>query len=163
MKWELKIHSLATTLKCPIDKIETRIEKLLEENKDLSRQIKKLQKDLIKDLIKQKKTIKNFDFLALEISTTPKELKTITDELFEKIYSGVIIIAAKVGENKTQIIIKVTEDITKTVKANELIKKLAPIIDGRGGGKPHMAQAGGSSPEKLDEVITKANKIMEDL
>ena len=155
-----KIHYLASTLKCPIDKIENRIEKLLEENKESSHQIKKLQKDLIKDLINQKRTIKGFEFLALELSTTPKELKILTEELFNKISSGVLIIAAKVGEDKTQIIIKVTEDITKTVKANELIKELAPIIDGRGGGKPHMAQAGGSYPEKLGEVITKANQII---
>jgi alanyl-tRNA synthetase len=54
----------------------------------------------------------------------------------------------------------VTDDLTKKVKAGDLIKELASLVGARGGGRPHMAQAGGGDPAKLTELLAKAPEVV---
>jgi len=56
--------------------------------------------------------------------------------------------------------VAVTRDLTGRIKAGDLVRELAPLIGGSGGGKPELAQAGGSSPEMLDEALTKAYTLL---
>jgi len=55
----------------------------------------------------------------------------------------------------------VTDDLIKSLKAGDIVKTIAPIIDGGGGGKPQMAQAGGKNPAKIDDALAKARELIQ--
>ncbi|MCK5472515.1 MAG: hypothetical protein KAI59_00665, partial [Planctomycetes bacterium] len=66
-------------------------------------------------------------------------------------------------DEKVTLISAVTDDLIKTgLKAGDIIKQIAPIVDGRGGGRPQMAQAGGKEPEKIDDALIEAAKIIKE-
>jgi alanyl-tRNA synthetase len=74
----------------------------------------------------------------------------------------VIVVAAKT-DDKCHFIVRVSEDlVNKGIKANELIKEIAPIIEGSGGGKPNSAQAGGKALNKIEEALAKIRSLLRD-
>jgi alanyl-tRNA synthetase len=79
-------------------------------------------------------------------------LRALADSLKARIESGVVVIASG-GDSKVQMIVAVTPDLTPRVKAGALVKALAPIVGGGGGGRPDFAEAGGKHPEKIDEML----------
>ncbi|MDB4838087.1 DHHA1 domain-containing protein, partial [Marinomonas sp.] len=80
----------------------------------------------------------------------------LLDELKSKLESAVIVLAA-VNDGKVSLIAGVTKELTKKVRAGDLIKEVAPLVDGRGGGRPDMAQAGGSNPAGIPDVLAKVS------
>ena len=88
------------------------------------------------------------------------ELRGLADSLKQKIGSGIVILGTESGE-KVFIVAAVTKDLVERVKANELIREIASIIDGGGGGRPDFAQAGGTKPKKLDQALKKSYSILE--
>jgi alanyl-tRNA synthetase len=72
---------------------------------------------------------------------------------------GVIILGADIG-GKANLLVAVSKLLSTTVKAGDIIKQLAPVEGGSGGGKPELAQAGGSQPEKLGEALAAASSIL---
>ena len=66
--------------------------------------------------------------------------------------SGVVVLGRK-DDGKVSIIVRVSDDLTAKIKAGNVIKEIIPIVGGRGGGKPDMAEGGGSEPDKLGEAI----------
>ncbi len=89
----------------------------------------------------------------------PKELRKVWDELKVRMGSGVVILGSR-GDGKAYLLVGITEDLTDKYNAGEIIKELAPLIDGGGGGRADMAQAGGNKPEKLDEALEKVFEIV---
>jgi len=89
----------------------------------------------------------------------PKGLRELSDTLKDRIGSGIIAIGTE-KDGKATLLVAVTKDLTGRFKAGDLIKGLAPIIGGSGGGKPELAQAGGSMPEKLDEALEKLYELL---
>ena len=88
-----------------------------------------------------------------------KGLRELSDTLKERIGSGIIVLGA--GEaGKASLLVAVTSDLTARWKAGDIIKALAPIVGGKGGGKPELAQAGGNQPEHLDEALEAAYRII---
>jgi alanyl-tRNA synthetase len=93
--------------------------------------------------------IRGAKLLVSELSNTePKMLRTIMDDLKNQLGSAVIVLAT-VAEGKVSLIAGVTKDLTDRVKAGELISALAVQVGGKGGGRPDMAQAGGTNPQAL--------------
>jgi alanyl-tRNA synthetase len=82
-------------------------------------------------------------------------LRGLADSLKAKVQSGVVIIASA-SDGKVQMVVAVTADLTPRVKAGAVVKALAPIIGGGGGGRPDFAEAGGKNPEKIDEMLAAA-------
>jgi alanyl-tRNA synthetase len=72
---------------------------------------------------------------------------------------GVVVLGA-VSEDKVQFVISVTADLTDRVHAGKLVKQLAPIVGGGGGGRPDFAQAGGKQPEKLDDLLAASRQAI---
>jgi alanyl-tRNA synthetase len=93
---------------------------------------------------------------------TGGDLRNLADELRSKIRSGVIVIGS-VTDGKVTLLTAVTRDLVERIPANLLIQKLAPIVGGRGGGKPDLAQAGGKDPDRLDEALGKAPAALEEM
>ena len=86
-------------------------------------------------------------------------LRGLADSLKAQIKSGVVVIASE-SDGKVQIVASVTPDLTGRVKAGDVVKELAPIVGGRGGGRPDFAEAGGKQPEKIDELLSAAEKVV---
>jgi alanyl-tRNA synthetase len=82
----------------------------------------------------------------------PSALRDLADSLKSSLGRGVVILGAAAGD-KVQFVISVTSDLAGRVHAGKLVKQLAPIVGGGGGGRPDFAQAGGRQPEKLDELL----------
>ena len=79
-------------------------------------------------------------------------LRGLADSLKAQIKSGVVVIASE-NDGKVQIVVAVTPDLTARVKAGQIVKEIAPIVGGGGGGRPDFAEAGGKQPEKIDEML----------
>jgi alanyl-tRNA synthetase len=91
--------------------------------------------------------------LAREVPAAPAgELRNIADTLRGRLGSGVVVIGTR-QDGKVTVIAAVTPDLTDRVRAGELVRRLAPIVGGGGGGRPDFAQAGGKEPGKLDELL----------
>ena len=73
----------------------------------------------------------------------------------ERIKSGVVVLASE-HDGKVQVVVAVTADLTARIKAGQLVKAIAPIVGGGGGGRPDFAEAGGRHPEKIDEMFEAA-------
>ncbi len=90
------------------------------------------------------------------------DLRNLADTFRSKIKSGVVVLGSA-ADGKVTLLTAVTKDLLDRVQANTLINKLAPIVGGKGGGKPDLAQAGGKDPDKLDEAIAQAPVALREL
>ncbi|HTK37818.1 MAG TPA: alanine--tRNA ligase [Pyrinomonadaceae bacterium] len=86
--------------------------------------------------------------------------RQLSDTLLARLKSGVVVLGRK-DEDKVSIIVRVSNDLTDKIKAGNVIKEIVPIVGGRGGGKPDMAEGGGSEPEKLSEAIDASYGVIE--
>ena len=86
--------------------------------------------------------------------------RQLSDTLLARLKSGVVIIGRS-DEGKVGIIVRVSDDLTSKVKAGDIIREIAPIVGGRGGGKPDMAEGGGTEPDKLSEAIDASYGVIE--
>jgi len=89
-------------------------------------------------------------------------LRGLADSLKASIGSGVVVIASE-QDGKVQVVVSVTADLTARVKAGAMVKALAPIVGGGGGGRPDFAEAGGKHPEKIDEMLAAAPAALQTL
>src|SRR5207253_5940622 len=87
-------------------------------------------------------------------------MRQLSDTLLARIKSGVVVIGRS-GDGKVSLIVRTSPDLTKRVPAGQVIKELAPIVGGRGGGKADMAEGGGSQPEKLTEALQASYGVIE--
>ena len=87
-------------------------------------------------------------------------LRGLADSLKAQIQSGVVVIGSS-NEGKVQLVVSVTADLVGRVKAGQLVKELAPIVGGGGGGRPDFAEAGGKQPERIDEMLAASAAILE--
>jgi alanyl-tRNA synthetase len=90
------------------------------------------------------------------------DLRNLADTLRSKLKSGVVVLGS-VNDSKVTLLTAVTKDLVDRVSASALIGKLAPIVGGKGGGKPDLAQAGGKDPEKLGEALDRAPGALREL
>jgi alanyl-tRNA synthetase len=89
-------------------------------------------------------------------------MRQLSDNLLAKIKSGVVVLGRS-GEGKVSLIVRTSSDLLQRVPAGQVIRELAPIVGGRGGGKPDMAEGGGSQPEKLSEALEASYGVVERL
>lgn len=87
-------------------------------------------------------------------------MRQLSDTMLARLKSGVVVIGRR-EEGKAGIIVRVSDDLTAKVKAGNVIKEIVPIVGGKGGGRPDMAEGGGSEPEKLSEAIDASYKVIE--
>jgi alanyl-tRNA synthetase len=86
-------------------------------------------------------------------------LRGISDSLRDRLGSGVVVLASE-HDGKVSLVVSVTKDLTGRVQAGRLVKELAPIVGGGGGGRPDFAEAGGKDPSKIDELLAKAPDVL---
>ncbi len=101
--------------------------------------------------------------LAREASDLdPAALRQLSDTLLAQIKTGVVVLGRR-ADGKASLIVRTSTDLARRVPAGQVIKELAPIIGGRGGGKPDMAEGGGPEPQKLSEALEASYQIVERL
>ncbi|KMT65251.1 alanine--tRNA ligase [Catenovulum maritimum] len=154
---EQSIGELAALLKSDSASIADKLRALIDKNKSLEKANQQLQDKLSSqagsDLLSKVVEVNGVKLLAAEISgVEAKALRGTLDQLKQKVGSGVIVLGLK-GEDKVNLIAGVTADLTAKVKAGELVSNLAQQVGGKGGGRPDMAQAGGSQPENLAKAL----------
>ena len=86
-------------------------------------------------------------------------LRGLADSLKATIKSGVVVLASA-GDGKVQIVVSVTADLTGRLKAGQIVKEIAPIVGGAGGGRPDFAEAGGKRPERIDEMLKASEGVV---
>jgi alanyl-tRNA synthetase len=97
--------------------------------------------------------------IARQVADVDSEsLRTLADTLKSRLKSGVVILAAPMPEGKVSLVITVTPDLAKKAHAGQLVKTLAPIVGGGGGGRPDFAQAGGKDATKITDLLDAAQK-----
>ncbi|SHG31268.1 alanyl-tRNA synthetase [Desulfacinum infernum DSM 9756] len=158
------LSAAARRLKSLPEEVPEKVERLLAHNKDLEKQLEALKASLTArksaDLLDQAQEIGGAKVLVSRVEAiSPKALREINDRFKERIPSGVVVLGAA-HDGKVFLLVGVTKDLTPKVHAGDLIKEVAQVVGGSGGGRPDMAQAGGSRPEKLEEALEKAQAIL---
>jgi alanyl-tRNA synthetase len=158
--WQEEIETLETLLKTRKGELVGRVKKLLDEEKNLQRELEKIKSHVAssrsQDLLGEVKNIGGIKALIAQVEAPdPKVLREFADKIRDRIGSGVIVLGAK-NDDKAILLVMVTKDLTARFSAGEIIKPIASLVGGKGGGRPDLAQAGGPVKEKLDEALAKA-------
>ncbi len=161
---EAELKRTAGLFKAGQMEVYDRADKILKEKRELEKEIEALKGKLAAkdsgDLISQAKEINGVKVLSVEVSIADvKTLRDFGDKLRDKLGSGVILLGSKAGE-KVMLLCMVTKDLAGKYHAGNIIKELAPLVGGSGGGRPDMAQAGGTQPENLNKVFPALEKII---
>jgi alanyl-tRNA synthetase len=159
----------AERLKVPLAELPSRVGKLLEERKDAQKQIDDLRARKSggggNDLFATARPIAAFigaqAIAGIVEDADAKAMRTMVDDFRNRMGSGVVCLAAANGD-KALLAIGVTKDLTDRLKAGDLIREVAGVVGGGGGGRPDFAQAGGKDPSKLAEAIAKFNELVGD-
>jgi alanyl-tRNA synthetase len=164
-KTEKLLNETARLLKERPDILPQRVEKILAHQKSLEKELVRLKaeiaSDVVDDVEADVKIINNVKVLAKKIAVDqPAALRDLADRFKDKIQSGIVVLGSAAG-NKAMLIVIVSKDLTHRFHAGEIVKQVAAVVGGSGGGRPDMAQAGGSKPEKLDIALDKAFEIVE--
>jgi alanyl-tRNA synthetase len=161
---EEELKRAAGLFKAASFEVYERAERLLKHTKEMEKEIEALKGKIAAkdsgDLLNQIKEIGGVKVLAVEVSIADaRTLRDFGDKLRDKLESGIILLGSKAGE-KVMLLCMVTKDLAGKYHAGNIIKELAPLVGGSGGGRPDMAQAGGSQPENLGKAIAAIEKLL---
>jgi alanyl-tRNA synthetase len=145
--------------------VEELQEQLQEKQKQFDREMKQLRQKLASggaSRDEEKPVEVNGIRIITRLVENGVDLRSLADALRSKLGSGVIVLGST-NEGKVTLLTAVTKDLVDRVPANVLIGKLAPIVGGKGGGKPDLAQAGGKDADKLDQALRHAKTALEEV
>ena len=162
---EEKVNEAAKILKSTPSNFLEKIEHLLTEIKSLQSENEslksKLAKDALGDVMNQVVNIKDVKLLATKVTGVDmNELRELGDQLKEKIGEGVVVLASDKDGKVNLIAMATDEAMKKGAHAGNLIKGIAALVGGGGGGRPNMAQAGGKTPEGIDNAIKEVVNVL---
>jgi len=158
------LREIALMLRTREEDAVSRIEKLLAEQRELEKKLARAaqgqSRDLVSELGATARPLKSGKAIVARVDgVEAKALRPLSDRLRENLGSGIVVLAAQ-EDGTVSVLVAVTPDQTSVYSANDVIRHLAPLIDGRGGGKPDFAQAGGKNPAGIDALLEKANEIL---
>ncbi|GAB5489808.1 MAG: alanine--tRNA ligase [Phototrophicaceae bacterium] len=160
------LHSISGRLGTSPDKAIQRIEALDDELKDTRKKVDDLQRKLAKysfdEMVANLETIKGKQALIAQLDGIPSDtLREMADWFRNKVKENGVLVLGSDIEGRPMLLVSVTDDLVKQgVKAGDLIRPVAKIIGGGGGGRPNMAQAGGKDSSKLPEALDKARALL---
>ena len=161
-----ELSSLSGVLKTDVSNVGERVTQLIEQTKTLEKEVTRLKQEIANsagnDLLSQVNEIKGTKVLSYHVQGIESgALRSMIDDLKNQIGSGIILLGVA-NNDKVSLIAGVTKDLTQKVKAGELVNFVAQQVGGKGGGRPDMAQAGGSQPENLDRAIASVEGWLQD-
>ena len=164
VKWvedrEQQLDSLAQLLKSSRDEVNNKVEQLIQKLKEQDKQLTQLKGKMAsqagKDLSSQAEDIGGVKILTAHLEGADSNtLRDTLDQLKNKLGSAAIVLASEEA-GKVKLIAGVTKDLIKTIKAGDLVNIAAAEVGGKGGGRPDMAQAGGSNPAAIPQALDAA-------
>ncbi len=154
---EAALRESAGLLKIPPLELPRRLQKMIEEQKQLEKQLAQLEARLAKgraqELVAAAREVAGVPVIAARLDgLDPDGLRSVVDTLRERLPSGVICLGGVV-EGKVNLVASVSKDLTKRFQAGRLVQEVAQAVGGKGGGRPDLAQGGGPDPSKLDAAL----------
>jgi alanyl-tRNA synthetase len=166
------LRQASETLALLADSLHAKPEELLQAVEKLSDSEKKLRKELeaqqmkratsqASDLVKEAREVKGVRVVAARVEVTDRSaMRQMVDDLRAKLQSGVIVLGS-VSDGKVSLVAAVTKDLTNKLDAGKIVKQAAAYVEGSGGGRKDLAEAGGKNPAKLDESLQAVPAIIE--
>jgi alanyl-tRNA synthetase len=158
------LSEIAQLLRAGEEGAKAKLEKLLGQQRDLEKRIQELQAKLAggasRDVMADARRVDGATVLATRVDGLDDQgLRDMADSLRDRIGSGVVVLGA-VRDDRVLLLAAVTKDLTKRFHAGNIIKQLAPMVGGGGGGRPDFAQAGGKDPSRLDAALAAAYDLL---
>lgn len=163
---ENKVNEACKLVKATPVSLSEKLGHMMAEIKTLQSEIESLKSkaanEALGDVMNQVVDVKGIKFLSVLVPDVDmNELRNLGDDLKTKLGSGVVVLASSV-DGKVNLIAMATDDVVRMgVHAGNIIKAIAPVVGGGGGGRPNMAQAGGKLVDKIDEALTMAKTTLE--
>lgn len=161
-----QLEEIASILKTPAQETARRLLSLLDELKQKDKSLEQLEamtaRNQVDELLSGVKKINNVPVLVSRVSARDMEaMRNMADMFREKLNSGIVVLGAAM-EDKVNFIVAVTKDLAgKNAHAGNIIREVAKVAGGGGGGRPDLAQAGGKDAAKIGEALSKAYEIIE--
>lgn len=155
----------ASLLKTTKNDVPNKIHRLIDKQKELEKELARIREqgksESAKGLADKVQVIAGINVLAIKVGPDDaKDLRKMADLLRNKIKSGIVILGCASG-GKAVLLAAVTKDLTSRFSAGDIVEAIAPVVGGRGGGKPDMAQAGGKDGTKIDAALKEAIGIIQ--
>jgi alanyl-tRNA synthetase len=161
---EKALKSASELLRVSIAEVPARIEKLLEDRRSAEREIERLRSaqrgKTSKDLTRDAREISGVRVISTRVAgAEAKELRGMVDDLRSQLTSGIVLLATE-QNGQVSLALGVTKDLTNRYRAGDMIREVAIVIGGKGGGRPDFAQAGGSDPGKIDAAFERLDALI---
>jgi alanyl-tRNA synthetase len=162
---EQQVLQLAALLKADPESLQSRMEQIIDKAKSIEKELAKLKQEQAASqggkLLDKVVEINQTKVLSAKLDDVEaKSLRGMVDDFKNQLGSGIIVLGVA-NEGKVSLIVGVTKDLTPKVKAGELVNFIAQQVGGKGGGRPDMAQAGGSEPENLEKALASVGQWLE--
>jgi alanyl-tRNA synthetase len=159
---EDELRHAAALLKAGALEVAQKIEQTQRRVKELERALEEAKGKVAAaqsgDLAAQAREVAGGKVLAARVQGDGKSLRDLADKLRDKLGKGVVALASE-QDGKAILLVAVTKDLTSKVKAGDLVREAAKLVGGSGGGKPDLAQAGGSDPAGIDKALAKVQEL----
>ena len=158
-----RIGAMAEQLNSPVKDLEKKIEQALEQSKKLEKQLKGLQKSqaasTAKELATQADTSGAVPFVAANLGSVDGNFALAVADALKGQFEGVVVLGTA-GNGSVALVASVPDSLTDKAQAGRIIQSIAPIVGGKGGGKPTQARGGGKDATKLDAALAEVSKIL---
>ena len=158
-----RIGAMAEQLNSPVKDLEKKIEQALEQSKKLEKQLKGLQKSqaasTAKELATQADTSGAVPFIAANLGSVDGNFAQAVADALKGQFEGVVVLGTA-GNGSVALVASVPDSLTDKAQAGRIIQSIAPIVGGKGGGKPTQARGGGKDATKLDAALAEVSKIL---
>ncbi len=153
---------IAGLLKAQTHELVSRVSRMVDERKELERQIDELKEKVASgggSSAMEPREMAGVQVIAGEIEAEAKVMREQADRLMEQLGSGIVILGSR-DEHAARLVVKVSKDLTGQFHAGRIVGALAAAVDGKGGGRPDMAQAGGKNPAGLPDAIAGVEELL---
>jgi alanyl-tRNA synthetase len=162
--YEQRLKEIGALVRSGPDDAVERVKKLLQQQKELEREIEILRgqfgKNQLPELLAKREQVNGATVVVSKVDKVDaNQLRELADQLKEKIGSGFVFLVSA-GDSTVTMVASVTKDLTAKFHAGNIVKQVAPIVGGGGGGRPDFAQAGGKEPAKVDAAVDKVWQIV---
>jgi alanyl-tRNA synthetase len=162
---ERALERIARALKSPVEHAAARVQALIEERRALQRRLDEAMRgggDQVQGLLARAQSVDGARVAVGTVSAgSVDELKTLGDALRERLGTGVGVIASSFADGRSTLLVVVTDDLrARGVRADEIVREIAALAGGRGGGKPHMAQAGIPDASRIPDALGRAAEVI---
>jgi len=161
---ERELGRVAAAVKGNVRDAGDKVQKLLERQREQQREIDSLKKKLTsggtRDLTESAREVNGMRVLGAVVDLDDsKALRDLSDNLRDKLAPAVIVLGGKAADGRALLVCAVSKELTSRLKAGDIIKELAAMVGGGGGGRPDFAQAGGSDPDKLEAAVARVYEL----